>query len=601
MTQKLCCQPENGFPQQKLDMANIGRYYRTVRHLKPSQVLWRLRYWFEERRPRRHVAVRAPEHLDAGALARLRVVVQAFADHAAPDEARIEALRRNEFSFLNVSAVMPDRIDWQRDGVSRLWLYHLHYFDYARTLADDAQRVADWMADWIAHNPPGARPGWDAFVIASRLLNWCQTLSVFPEVPAQVRQSIAEQTTYLAAHLEYDVRANHLLKNAQALVVAGSMLGEATEVGGRALAAGLPLLERELSEQILADGGHYERSLMYHCQVLEDLLPVKAVLAQQPDVVKDAIARMTRFLAQALHTDGEIPQFGDAALRAGIRHRALIALASELCDLVEPEPASGCYALEPSGFCVMAPEDNAARLIVKAGPPGPTYQLGHAHCDMLSYELTVNAKRVIVDSGVKEYEPGPWRDYCRATRAHNTVSVDGQDQLECWGAFRVGRRYRPQRDYWGAHARGWLLSASHDGLRPFRHERSVLLCEDRFWVVADVVHGGACETASFIHFHPDVTLRQENGRWHARRDGVAIIIVPFGFDAVTRIRGADNPLQGWYCPEFGKALPADCLVLRKERTASPRFGYAIFLEPSDVLLPAEGLERLAATLTSSPS
>jgi len=86
--------------------------------------------------------------------------------------------------------------------------------------------------------------------------------------------------------------------------------------------------------------------------------------------------------------------------------------------------------------------DNIARsfLIFDCGPLGPDYQPGHGHSDVLSYELTLQGQRVIVDTGVSSYEQGPERYYERSTAAHNTVRVDGLEQAEIWGGFRVGRR-----------------------------------------------------------------------------------------------------------------------------------------------------------------
>ena len=73
---------------------------------------------------------------------------------------------------------------------------------------------------------------------------------------------------------------------------------------------------------------------------------------------------------------------------------------------------------------------------------GPDHLPAHGHCSLFSYELSIAGQRLVVDSGVDEYEPGPWRDYWRSTRAHNTVIVDGAEQAEIWAAFRTGKRTR---------------------------------------------------------------------------------------------------------------------------------------------------------------
>jgi uncharacterized heparinase superfamily protein len=111
---------------------------------------------------------------------------------------------------------------------------------------------------------------------------------------------------------------------------------------------------------------------------------------------------------------------------------------------------------------------------------GPDYQPGHTHCDTLSYELCVAGQRVVVDAGTHSYGLDEWRDLARRTSSHNTVQLDGCEQSEIWGAFRVGRRARPLRATLSAWQDGRLLfSGSHDGYRHLpghpRHERRIVM------------------------------------------------------------------------------------------------------------------------------
>lgn len=76
-----------------------------------------------------------------------------------------------------------------------------------------------------------------------------------------------------------------------------------------------------------------------------------------------------------------------------------------------------------------------------AGEPGPSYMLGHAHCDALSYELSVGGEPAVANCGAYAYQT-PLRPWFRSTAAHNTAVVGGEEQLECWAEHRVGRTYR---------------------------------------------------------------------------------------------------------------------------------------------------------------
>ncbi len=411
---------------------------------------------------------------------------------------------------------------------------------------------------------------------------------------------MAQQTVYLSTHLERDVCANHLLSNAQALATAGSVLGTRQSTGRDALDRGLRLLESELAEQILDDGGHYERSPMYHCQVLEDNLAVWSVLEASPDFLTSAIKRMVSFLKGISHPDGDIPLFGDSVLDSRRPACALSRIAGDLCGFEAGTPGADSppTAFDCSGFFVMPSPETGGRLIAKAGPPGPGYQLGHAHCDMLGYELSLGPERFIVDTGVSTYEPGPWRDFCRSTRAHNTVSLRDGEQMECWGAFRVGRRFRPLVHGWGEFSKGWYLRAGHDGYSPFCHERFFFRL-DAGWVIMDRVSGPRdTNAAGYVHFHPDVVLTETRDRvWHAARNGKEMVLVPFEVDEIQHVQGGKEPIQGWYCPEFGKILPASCLILKTERECPFLFGYGLLPGPSAPMSVAV-LRKLAPDLVA---
>jgi len=578
---------------------------RTIRHLKPSQILWRMRYAIEKRLPvaRTSPSVAAPAAFDMDAMARLRSYVGQLAWLQPPSQADIDALCRNEFTFLHHTVQFDASVEWGVSEVSALWRYHLHYFGWGRTLAlaylkDDREEYrAQFLrlaGDWIERNPRGTSPGWDAFVVSSRLMNWVQAFSVFGEVPSRVLESFVLQTDWLLHHLEWDVRANHLLKNAQALAVAGPALGK--REGAAATRCGLEVLAHELDEQILEDGGHYERSFMYHCQVLEDNLLVHAALENPPEKLGRAIEKMTGFLARMIYPDDGIPQFGDASLELDTPPAVPLRFAKERFPAIDTTRPTGSRAEKSSGFYILERTDGEARMTVKAGEPGPAYQLGHAHCDMLSYEFTMGTDRLIVDSGVYGYEDDARRAYCRSTSAHNTVQVNGREQMECWDRFRVGRRYTPAVHAWREYEGGHLLHASHDGFAPYRHERLIYLSPGAHWLVADRVNGpGSCDIESFVHVHPDASLSEADGVWRIEIGGNAIVIIPFEIDRTEFAHGSERTMRGWHFPSFGVARPATCLTFHRRAECPVVSGYAIFTD-SGSRETSESLRNLAQEL-----
>ncbi|RIL00030.1 MAG: hypothetical protein DCC71_19310, partial [Proteobacteria bacterium] len=158
-----------------------------------------------------------------------------------------------------------------------------------------------------------------------------------------------------------------------------------------------------------------------------------------------------------------------------------------------------------SGLGVLA--RGPIRCVARVGPHGPAYQLGHAHADLLSFDLSHGATRIVTDTGTAAYAAGPVRAHLRATAAHNTVQLGGAELLEAWSSFRSGRRGAALALGSGAAGRFAWLAARHDGYawlpgRPLPH-RLWLLAADELWVVDAVLGGGRQRIASRLHLHPD--------------------------------------------------------------------------------------------------
>src|SRR5439155_16691925 len=158
--------------------------------------------------------------------------------------------------------------DWNPVGLERLRRFHLHYGEEVLGLArcGDAEGAGRAVHAWIAGNPPARGDGWHPYPLSTRVGNWIAAASLLPELAdASFADSLWRQLVYLERNVEDDVLGNHVIRNARALVLGGRAFGsERLERRGRAL------LERELPEQVLPDGGHYERSPVYHLLVLRD-------------------------------------------------------------------------------------------------------------------------------------------------------------------------------------------------------------------------------------------------------------------------------------------------------------------------------------------
>jgi uncharacterized heparinase superfamily protein len=467
---------------------------------------------------------------------------------------RAERLRAGDFSFLNHREALGWPPRWSNPHLPHLWQYNLHYFEYVFALPYEGAR--ELVLDWIERHPPGrGQVGWEPYPTSLRLQNWCTCLfgrhrertSDDPELRARLWPSVFRQAEWLASHLEFHLLGNHLFENAAALALCGACFeGEAAAAWRR---LGLRVLARELEEQVLPDGGHFERSPMYQARVVYVLGLLEASGdAELGRVAEAPLARARRALGAMLHPDGEIALLNDSAF----------GIANPPAALRPQAPAPGPFALPDTGY-FGAYGAEGHYVICDAAPIGPDYLPGHAHGDLFSFELSLAGHRVVTDAGVYGYEADALRQHCRSTRAHNTVEVDGRDQCEFWAAFRVARRGRPRDVRWRPLARGFRLEGWHDGYarlpgrplhhRAFRwHPEGVLLVRDR------VAGRGPVDVRSRLHLHPDCELLELQGsRARVRHPGGELAIA-FSGPGELSVEGS------LHCPEFGVLHQSRALV-----------------------------------------
>lgn len=492
-----------------------------------------------------------------------------------------------EFEFLNVRRrLCRGGFDWHPEDVPRLWRYNLHYFEY---LLDDAIPIDSrdlLIDDWISSNPAGTADAWEAYPASLRIVNWIdyflQTEASRPLQPAWL-DSLYAQTLWLERNVEHHILANHLLKNIVALVFSAAFFSGAD--ADRWRRKGERMLLAELKEQFLDDGGHFERSPMYHAIAAQDLVDVvnlwrksKAPSPTSLDAVTQTAVRALRFLADVTHPDGGIALFNDAAHGVALRPDALLDYAAGVLGAAgaASAPQHGVALISRPSTGYYGFRSNGDYLLADCGAIGPDYQPGHAHCDLLSLELSLDGRRLIVDTGVSGYDEDPSRHYVRSTAAHNTVRVAGAEQSEVWGTFRVGRRATPLSGRINTGLNGEItVSGAHDGYRhlPQRvvHFRELMWGPgERTLRIEDRFDGrGTVRIESFLHLAPDVTISGAGHDFELRRLGerIARLCVVDHIDVDLH--------SGDYCPEFGKRLSAPLLVMSKEAALPFGLGFKI--------------------------
>lgn len=531
-------------------LSELGRLWRTVRHLKPIQIVGRAVFLWH--RPR----------LDLRPAPPLRAAIGTWALPAAREPSLVGPMR---FRFLAIERSLGDG-DWDQPDVDRLWRYNLHYFDDLNAQGAAGRRPwqRDFLNRWLAQNPPPLGTAWEPYPVSLRIVNWIKWFLAGQAPESAWLHSLAVQARWLSRRLERHLLGNHLFANAKALVFAGLYFDGAEADAW--LDCGLRILGRELPEQILADGGHFERSTMYHALALEDLLDLLNLIAARADAgspawrlaadLRQRAAAMLHWLRCMSHPDGGIGLFNDAAFGIAPDSAELEAYAGRLAIAAAPLAAEGVIDLAPSGY-VRAARGGAVALLDLA-PIGPDYLVGHAHADSLAFELSVHGRRIVVNGGTSCYGLSDQRLRERGTGWHSTVQVDGGNSSEVWSGFRVGRRARMRRRT----VLGWTVTGAHDGWRfmptaPL-HQREWTL-EGHALVVDDRLTPTSPQAPPAVarfHLSPGLSLLPADraGRWSVSIDGASLAFVDVEV-------GEAQVTESLHAPSFGVLQPAQALVV----------------------------------------
>jgi hypothetical protein len=568
---------------------------------------------------------------------------------AKPFLERATAVRGRRLSHLGRTVGFPGRIDWDPAGLTFAWRTELNSLDdllplgVAAALAPRPEARRKWydvaanlVREWIAATSPSQGAGWQIPALARRIPNliyfyifFAAELRADPRARLAFLESLDAQTRALAASLPGPAADHTLIHAARALFMAGRFFDG---MEARAwLDTGAATLWGQLREQVHEDGGHRERNLVIHSAVLAAYLEIFATLLAAHDEIpvwaRKRVRGMADFLARMVHPDGEIPLFHGAAVGTARSPRELLAAAGIVLhepELAPPGDLPGVWpllivgesgrrvhvhlprrretgearALRRTGFYVL-PGDPGDLMLLDGGSPPPA-----GDPNVFGYELSIGGTRLIVDSGVGSEEPAPWPQYFATTRAHNVVSVAGQEQ----GV--AGRPPMVSEVHWIARQGLMHFAGTHDGFAHLsldlrlRHRRRVFCLPGRFWLVCDEILGnGEYEAESFIHLHPDAALAMSyRGRTcvTARRSETARLdIVPAGAREIRVVQGVEEPqLQGWYAPRHGERWPSTVVSLVVGGRLPLVFGYALLPRaegPTDLRFEHDAF-RLGATL-----
>jgi uncharacterized heparinase superfamily protein len=474
------------------------RFFHTIKYLKIKQIFWRAinlfpRFIFEKN------------------------------DFPTIEKVELEFLIKkeitsdyNSFLFLNEKFQLLE-VGWDNPSLPKLWRYNLHYFDFLRQFElenEEVQLQTAIISKWIKENPFGKGTAWEPYPTSLRIINWIKWHSKTKGLTEEAKLSLWNQARWLAKRPEYHLLGNHLFVNSKALLFASALFG--LDDKSRIYNKALRILTYELEEQFLTDGAHFELSPMYHSLAMEDLLDLFQLSSFLPSnfpskKILEKYCLGMKWLSLMKYNNEEFAHFNDCSNGIAPSYKELEELAFKIDLNQKPLLESKFVHFSKSGFAVA--KDSKVHLVADIGPIGPDYLPGHAHADTLSFELAIEGKRVIVNSGTSEYGLSQERFRQRSTAAHSTIEVDGQSSSEVWSGFRVARRARVIQIEINELEDKIEFSAVHDGYTRLpiksKHKRQWNLGEDYLEILDEVSGRENCIQLRFF-LHPDIEVFQND-------------------------------------------------------------------------------------------
>ena len=470
-----------------MDFHQVKRLYHTLKYLKFTQVYHQIKYRLVKSK-----RVATPWE---GSFARVD-----FVDF--PEKQKSLSLSNDvwTFRFLNLEkSFSGEALDWSFADYGMLWTYNLNYFDWLHQPGISKEQGLKTLSQFYAtpadKNPIILHP----YPTSLRIINAAKFISKWDLKEERLYHEVVTDLKFLSGRLEYHLLANHLLENAFALYI-GGLIADQKEITQK----GKKLLIRELKEQVLDDGMHYERSPMYHLIILERVLDAfnfaKAFGDDLEPVLKSCAAKMTG-LAMNWKDIDRIPMMQDSAYYIALSVSDILEYSKRLLEQDYPSKSND---LMDSGYRRL--DSGNFTLIANVGSISPSYQPGHAHADELNFELFYEGAPLIVDTGVSTYEKNDRRLLERSTSSHNCV-VSGSNSSDVWSGFRVGKRANVKIAL-DDHQK---LKAEHDGFGTITARIFDSTLSGELTITDELVYQSNSKGyygKGYLHFHPDVHLEQ---------------------------------------------------------------------------------------------
>ena len=376
-----------------------------------------------------------------------------------------------------------------------------------------AEAFWKYFENFIESNPVNFGPHWmNGQEVAIRMMSLVWAAHVFENAPASTTERRGRLIQLIFAHagripltLIYarSQNNNHLVVEAAAIYTAGLLFAD-----NHWRALGWKWLNRSFQNQIGEYGEYIQHSTNYHRMMLQTALWVNCIKQDFfPAGTTQALSRSAHWIFSLVDNDsGQTPNLGsnDGAL--------IFPLSSAPFNDFRPTVQAAARAFLRTGLPAGAWDEMSLWFGLKATARvadssaylsdnlrgrnswgylrASNFKSRLSHMDQLHLDLWWRGLNIAQDPGTFSYNAGqPWDNSLVTTRVHNTVTVDGRDQMLRAGRFLI-------LDWAGAFTRPVIeldqhilhkIKGYHTGYRRFgvKHERMVTVYDDEFWRIED--------------------------------------------------------------------------------------------------------------------
>lgn len=470
----------------------ISLYFYTLRYLKVTQIYYRIVYIIVHRLNIKQIKIPVKD-TKSNKIIFLETI-----------PSTISYLGNFEFNFLNIKKKYEE-IEWNDNTNGKLWCYNLNYFDFLNQ-ENLSKEDGLFLINNYTKNIKRIKTGLDSYPTSLRCINWIKFCSRYQIDDFVINNCLFAQYKILEKYPEYDLMGNHLLENGISLIFGAYYFSDK-----QFLKSGTKILLKELEEQILLDGGHFEQSPMYQQILIERLLDCYNLILNNfifkernlLNILQGKISQMLGWLDEITFTNGDIPYVNDSIVGISTKTNVLKQYANRLNLTVQQG------SLSDSGYRMI--RKDSYEILVDVGNITANYQPSHTHSDNLNFILNVGNFPIIVDTGTSTYENNQRRIIERSIKSHNGVYVNEHEINQIWSSFRVGKRAKTTCHYSSNNS----IIASHNGYSTFGiiHKR-IFVFEKNQIVIDDKLEctkkKAEIDSIAYIHFHPAVNLTLDN-------------------------------------------------------------------------------------------